>query len=461
MVSLDILVVGTALPAIHRDLGASLTTLQWTVNAYVLAFAASITTAAALGDRHGRRRLFAIGLLLFAVASAACALSPNSDLLIAARIAQGIGAGVIMPLSLTILTGAFPPERRGAIVGIWGGIAGIAVALGSLVGGAIMQGLDWHWVFWVNVPIGVVAAALVPMRLTESFGPPTRLDLLAVILVTGGAVGIVLGLVRASDLGWGSTETFVTLGAGLALMACFVAWENRAPEPMLPMRLFKNVTFSAGSSTSFFMTGSLTASALFVTQYFQLGLGYSPLETGIRVMPWTATPLLIAPIAGAHPDRVGRRPLMVLGMLLIAGAFTCVASVATAGVEYWQLVIPLVIAGIGFSTVLPVAPTAVLSAVAPRDMGKASGANSTLQRFGSAFGVAVATAAFAANGSLATPDAFLAGFRPALLVLAGLSLIGALAALGVRRPAAVIAPGSPSAHAPQIATDRVVDGEIA
>ena len=203
MVSLDILVVVTALPAIHRDLGASLTTLQWTVTAFVLAYAASITTAAALGDRYGRRRLFALGLLVFAAASAACALSPSSAVLIGARVVQGIGAGVIMPLSLTILTSTFPPERRGAIVGIWGAIGGIAVALGSLVGGAITQGLNWHWIFWVNVPIGVICAALVLMLFTESFGPPTRLDPLAVGLVSGGAVGIVLGLVRASELGWG------------------------------------------------------------------------------------------------------------------------------------------------------------------------------------------------------------------------------------------------------------------
>jgi EmrB/QacA subfamily drug resistance transporter len=434
MVSLDVLVVVTALPAIHRDFGASLTMLQWTVNAYILAYAASITTAAALGDQYGRRRLFALGLLIFAAASAACALSPSSGVLIAARVAQGIGAGAIMPLSLTILTSTFPPERRGAIVGIWGGIGGIAVAFGSLVGGAITQGLDWHWIFWVNVPIGLISAALVPMLLAESFGPPTRLDLPAVVLVSGGAAGIVLGLVRASDLGWGNTETLAALGAGLVLIACFVAWENRAPEPMLPMKLFQTVTFSAANSTAFFMTGGLTASAFLVAQYFQLGLGYSPLEAGIRIMPWTAPPLFISPIAGALSDRIGRRPLMIVGMLLVAGGFDWVASIATAGVEYSRLVLPLIIVGIGFSTVFPVAPTAALSAVAPQDIGKASGVSSTLQRFGSAFGVAVATAVFATYGSLATPGAFISGFRPALTVVVGLSILGALTAFGVGRP---------------------------
>jgi EmrB/QacA subfamily drug resistance transporter len=375
-------------------------------NAYTLAFAASITTAAALGDRYGRRKLFSLGLALFTIASSACALAPTAEALIAARIVQGVGAGVIMPLSLTILTTAFAAERRGAIVGIWGGIAGLAVASGSLVGGAITQGLDWHWVFWVNVPIGVVAVVLVLGLLTETFGPPTRLDLLAILLVSLGAVAIVLGLVRAADVGWTSIETLVTLAVGLILMACFVGWEYRAPAPMLPLRLFRSMTFSAGSSTAFFMTGVLTASAFLVAQYFQIALGYSPLETGIRVLPWTAPPLFVAPIAGALSDRVGRRPLLVVGMLLVALGSTFVSAVATLDVDYWRVIIPLVIASIGISIVLPVAPTALLSAVPVQDLGKASGVNSTVQRFGSAFGVAVATAVFAANGSLASPVSF-------------------------------------------------------
>ena len=191
MVALDALVVITALPAIHRDLGASLATLQWTVNAYTLAYAAGITTAAALGDRVGRRRVFVVGLALFAVASAACALAPTAELLIAARTVQGIGAAIIMPLSLTILTTAFPPQRRGAIIGIYGGIAGLAVASGPLIGGAVTQGLDWHWIFWVNVPIGLIAAALSVLRLDESRGPATRLDLPAVGLISGGSAGLV------------------------------------------------------------------------------------------------------------------------------------------------------------------------------------------------------------------------------------------------------------------------------
>jgi EmrB/QacA subfamily drug resistance transporter len=444
MVSLDVLVVVTALPAIHRELGASLASLQWTINAYALAYAASITTSAALGDRYGRRRVFGLGLALFALTSAACAVSPSIEVLVAARVIQGIGAGVIMPLSLTILTTAFPPERRGAIVGIWGGIAGIAVAGGPLIGGAITQGLTWHWIFWLNVPIGLVAALLARGQLTETVGPPTRLDLFAVALVSGGAGGIVLGMVQVSELGWASTRSITTLVVGVALIVSFIAWELRAAEPMLPIRLFHSLTFSAANTTGFFMTGALFGAVFLVAQYFQLALGNSPFDTGLRVLPWTATPLVIAPLAGALSDRIGRRPLMVGGMILQGASFAWFASLAAPGVDYWQLAIPMALAGIGVSMVLPVAPTAALSAVARADMGKASGVSSTLQRFGSAFGVAVATSVFAAWGSLATPDAFISGFRPALTVVAGLSLLGAVTALAVVTPRMLAA--APGGH---------------
>ena len=431
MVALDSLVVITALPAMHHDLGAGVSTLEWTVNAYSLAFAAGIIPAAALGDRLGRRRVFAMGLALFSAASAACALAPTAELLIASRAIQGTGAAIVMPLSLTILSGAFPAERRGAVVGIWGGIAGLAVASGPLVGGAVTQGLDWHWIFWVNVPIGVVATALSLVRLAESRGPATRLDLPAVVLVSGGAIGIVWGLVRANDAGWGSPEIVAALSLGILLMAGFVAWERRAPEPMLPLRLFRNVKFAAANATGFLMIAALLGAAFFASQYFQFVLGFSPLGTGLRFLPWTATPILVAPAAGVLSDRIGQRPVMVAGMLLQGVGLAWFALVATTGVGYQQLVVPLLVAGVGVSMAIATTPTAVLSAVAPPDLGKASGASSTLQRFGGVFGIAVATAIFAANGHLGTPASFDAGFRPALAAAAGFSVLGAITALAV------------------------------
>jgi len=338
---------------------------------------------------------------------------------------------MVMPLSLTILAAAFPPERRGAIVGIWGGIGGLAVASGPLVGGAITQGLDWHWIFWVNVPIGLLATALALTRLAESRGPSTRLDVPAVALVSAGAVSVVWGLVRAGEVGWLDPKTIATLGIGLAALVGFLLWERRATDPMLPLRLFRSRPFTAAIGTSFLMAGALSAAAFLISQYLQLALGYSPLSTGLRLLPWTATPLLVAPIAGQLSDRIGRRPILVAGMLLQGIGLGWFASVASAEVDYRRLVLPLIIAGVGVSMAMPVAPAAALSAVSRQDMGKASGVSSSLQRFGSAFAIAVAAAVFTAYGHLSSAAGFVAGFRPALAVAAGFSLLGATLALAV------------------------------
>jgi len=433
MSALDLLVVMTALPAMRHQFGAALSTLQWTVNAYSLASAAGIITAAALGDRYGRRLAFVAGLVLFTSASAACALAPTAEVLIAARTVQGAGAALLAPTSLTILAAAFPVERRGAIVGIWGGLGGLAIAAGPLVGGAVTQGLSWHWIFWVNVPIGVLAAALSYLRLGESRGPAARLDVPAVALVSGGALGIVYGLVRASELGWSNPLIVGTVVAGIVLMAGFAAWERRAPEPMLPPRLFRSRAFVAANATTFLTSASLLGAAFLISQYLQVVQGNSPLAAGLRFLPMTATPLVVAPMAGTLSDRVGRRPVMVAGLILLAAGLVWFAVVATAGAGYSQLVLPLIITGAGVSMPFATAPSATLSAVSPADMGRASGANGTFQRFGGAFGIAVATAVFAAHGQLGTAAGFADGMRAALLGAAVLALIGATSALAVSR----------------------------
>ena len=431
MVTLDALVVVTALPAIHREFGADLAQLEWTINAFTLTFAAGIITAAALGDRFGRRRIFVLGLGLFTAASAACAIAPDAAVLVAARAVQGLGAAMVMPLSLTILVAAFPPERRGAIIGIWGALGGLGVAGGPLVGGAVTQGLDWHWIFWINVPIGVVALILSRLRLAETRGPATRLDLVAAGLVAGGATGIVWGLIRAGQIGWGAVEVIAALAAGLALLAAFIVWEARATEPMLPLRLFGSRAFTASIAAGFLTSGSIFSAAFLIAQFFQIGLGYSPLEGGLRILPWTVTPFLIAPIGGALSDRVGRRPVLFVGLTLQAIGLAWLAATASIETGYGLMIPPLVLAGVGISLALPVAPAAVLGSVSPSDVGKASGVNSTMQRFGSAFAIAVASAVFAANGQLGTAAAFTAGFRPALTVVAAMSFVGALAALAI------------------------------
>ena len=443
MVALDSLVVVTALPAIHHDIGGSISTLEWTVNAFTLTYAAGIITAAALGDRFGRRLIFVTGLAVFTLSSIACAAAPTAELLIAARAVQGLGAAMVMPVSLTILTTAFTAERRGAIVGIWGGIGGLAVAAGPLVGGAIIEGLNWHWIFWVNVPFGIATVLLSLFRLPESRGPATRLDLVAAALVGGGAVALVWGLIRAGDEGWAGATVLAMLALGVALIAAFVVWEARATEPMLPMHLFRNRSFMAGNVTAFLMSGTIFAAAFLVAQYMQFGLGYSPLGTGLRILPWTATPLLVAPAAGLLSDRIGRRPVLVLGMVLQGAGLLSFALLAKAGVAYGELVLPLIVAGTGISMALPIAPTVVVSSVKPHEMGKASGVNSTLQRFGAAFAIAVGAAVFAANGHIGTAASFQAGFRPALAVVASLSVLGAVVALAVGAPTAAATEAQP------------------
>lgn len=432
MCVLDSLVVITALPRMQQDLHVGLATLQWTVNAYGIAFAAAIVTAAALGDRFGRRRVFVFGLALFTAASAACALAPDASLLIAARTLQGLGGAAVLPLSLTILTEAYPAERRGAIVGIYGGLAGLALASGPLVGGALTQGIDWHWIFWASVPLGVLAVLGSARLLPESRGRKARLDLPGVGLVSSAVVGLVWGLVCAPVVGWASGEVVAALVGGALLAAAFFVWETRAPEPMVPLRLLRIPAF-AGNACAFLMSGSIFGAAFMVSQYFQLGLGYSPLQTGIRLLPFTMTPIVIAPIAGAVSDRVGRRPLIMAGLALQAVGFACVALRASTHPGLLELLLALFVAGAGTSIALPTVPTAVLGAVAPQDMGTASGISNTLQRFGAVFAVAIATAIFAAYGHIGPAAGISDGFRPAVAVSALLALAGIAAAFALER----------------------------
>jgi EmrB/QacA subfamily drug resistance transporter len=452
MTALDLLVVITALPAIHASLGGSVSTLEWTVNAYTLTLAAGIITAAALGDRFGRRRMYVAGLLLFTAASAACALAPSAGLLIGARAVQGLGAALITPLSLTILASAFPAERRGAVVGIMGAIGGLAIAGGPLVGGAVVDGMGWHWIFWLNLPIGLAAAALAMSRLPESRGPAARMDLPGVAMAAIGAVALAWGLVRTTDVGWGSLQVIVALIVAAVLIAGFVVWERRASEPMLPLRLLRIRAFAAANATGFLMFASITSAAFLIAQYFQLGLGYSPLSSGLRFLPWTLTPLLIAPAAGALADKIGSRPLMVLGLAMQGAGLAWIALGATSTAGHGRFVLPLILAGVGISMAIPTVPTTALNAVSPADMGKASGVQNTLQRFGAVFGVAIVAAVFSANGHLGSPATLISGFRPALAAAAGLSVAGALTALsaGTRRRSPSVSPQ----QAPALAAAR-------
>jgi EmrB/QacA subfamily drug resistance transporter len=434
MVTLDNLVVTTALPVIRRDLHASLSQLEWTVNAYTLTFAVLLLTGAALGDRFGRRRMFAIGLAIFTLASAWAGLATSATTLDIARAVQGLGGAIVMPLTLTILSAGVPKERRGLALGLWGGISGLAVAFGPLVGGAVVSGISWHWIFWLNVPIGLVLAPLALARLDESRGPASRLDLPGVALASIGLFGIVWGLVRGNDLGWTSPEIVAALAAGALVTALFVLWELRTAEPMLPMRFFENRTFTLANLSSLFMFFGMFGSIFLLSQYFQTVQGYTPLQSGLRILPWTAMPILVSPVAGALSDRVGGQRLMGVGLLLQAAGLAWIASVSTPTTPYADLVAPFILSGVGMALFFAPVANIVLSAVRPEEEGQASGANNAIRELGGVFGVAVLASVFAHYGGYSSGETFVHGMTVSVYVGAAVVAVGAIAALAIKRP---------------------------
>jgi EmrB/QacA subfamily drug resistance transporter len=414
--------------------------LEWTVNAYTLTFAVLLLTGAALGDRWGRRLMFSIGLGIFTLGSAAAALSTTPTMLDLARGLQGVGGAIVTPLTLTILSAAVPREKRGLALGAWGGIGGLAVAIGPLVGGAIVEGISWQWIFWLNVPIGLVLAPLAFARLEESRGPADRLDLPGLALASAGLFGIVWGLVRGNSVGWGSTEIVGSLAAGTVVLALFVLWELRAPAPMLPMRFFRNRTFALTNVSSLFMFFGMFGSIFLLAQFFQTVQGYSPLQAGLRILPWTAMPIFIAPIAGAMSDRIGGQRIMATGLALQAVGLGWIAAVSTPTVPYADLVAPFFISGIGMALFFAPVANVVLSSVKPKEEGQASGAQNAIRELGGVFGVAVLASIFAQYGGYGLPQHFVDGMRPAVWVGAIIVGLGAIAALAIPSPAEALEP---------------------
>jgi EmrB/QacA subfamily drug resistance transporter len=451
MVSLDNLVVTTAIPVIRTDLDASLEQLEWTVNAYTLAFAVLLLTGAALGDRFGRRRMFALGLSVFTVGSALAALAPTVELLNVARAVQGVGGAIVMPLTLTLLSAAVSPERRGLALGAWGGIGGLAIAFGPLVGGAVVEGIAWQWIFWLNVPIGLVLVPLALVRLRESHGPSARLDLPGVALASAGLLGIVWGLVRGNGAGWTSPEIVVSIGLGLVLLAAFVLWERRTAQPVLPMRFFGSRTFALANVSSLFMFFGMFGSIFLLAQFFQTVQGYGPFDAGLRILPWTLAPMFIAPVAGALSDRIDPRLILGTGLALQAAALAWIATVSTPTVPYAQLIAPFVLAGIGMALFFAPMANLVLSAVRPVEEGQASGANNAIRELGGVFGVAVLAAIFARIGGYESAQAFTDGTVTAVYVGAGVVGLGAIAAFAI--PARRVRADAPAPVAPELAAE--------
>jgi EmrB/QacA subfamily drug resistance transporter len=433
MVTLDNLVVTTALPVIRQDLHASISGLEWTVNAYTLTFAVLLLTGAALGDRFGRRLIFSLGLGIFTAASAAAALAPSIGALDAARAIQGVGGALVLPLSLTILSRAVPAERRGLALGAWGGISGLAVAFGPLVGGAVVDGISWHWVFWINVPIGLVLIPLAWRRLDESTGPFGSVDFTGLLLASGGLFGIVWGLIRGNGVGWGSTEIVGSLVAGAVVVALFVWWELRTEHPMLPMRFFRGRTFALANVASLLMSFGMFGAVFLLAQFFQTVQGYSPLGSGLRILPWTAMPMIAAPIAGALSDRIPAHRIIGTGLALQAAGLAWIAAVSSPTTPYADLIVPFALSGVGMGLFFAPIANVVLSSVRSVEEGQASGANNAIRELGGVFGVAVLASVFSHYGGYTSGDAFVDGMTPAVYAGAAVVAVGSVAAFAIRR----------------------------
>lgn len=436
MMALDAMIITTAFAAIRTEFGSPVETLQWTVNAFNLTFAVLLLTGAALGDRFGRRRMFAAGIALFVVASAACALASNATALIAARALQGSGAALVMPLAMAILSGTFGREERARALGIFSGITGCALIIGPAIGGFITEHFGWRWVFWINLPIGLIAIGLVLARLRESFGPAAALDIPGLLLIALAALALVWSLLRGNAVGWASAEVMGTLMSGLVLATCFVLWELRAAAPMVPMRLFASRALASGMSASVLFYAAMYGVLFLLPQFLQTTLGFDAFGAGLRLLPWTATLFITAPVAGAVVNRFGERPLVVTGLLMQAIGLGWIAAIVSPSVPYSALVAPLVLAGVGVSMAMPAAQNAILGSVAVAEMGKASGVFNMGRFLGGMFGIAALVASFSANGAVDSAAHFERGFAAAMSLAATLSLAGAIAGffLPARRP---------------------------
>ena len=445
MVVLDNLVVNVALPSIHRDLGASIQALEWIVNAYVLAYAVLLLTGAALGDRFGRKRMFIAGISLFTLSSAAAALAPSIGLLIAARASQGVGAAIVTPLTLTLLADAFPPERRGIALGVWSGISGTAVALGPLVGGAVIQAANWHWIFWINVPIGLVLIPLAAVRLTESRGAARRLDLPGVALASSGLFGIVFGLVQSQSQGWTSPEVVIALATGVVLVLAFIRHELRTAEPMLPMGFFARRSFAVTNVVSLAMYFGMFGSIFFLSQFLQNVLHNTPLQAGVKLLLWTGATMVVSPLAGFFSERYGSRPFMVAGLALQALALGWLATIASVNQSYASMVVPFILAGAGMALVFAPAANAVLASVRTDQAGQASGATNAIRELGGTLGIAVLATVFTSYGGYGSPQAFVNGMLPAMWV--GVAVLAAAALIAAMLPFSTTASASEHAAA--------------
>ncbi|WP_135236677.1 DHA2 family efflux MFS transporter permease subunit [Nocardia sp. CS682] len=432
MVGLDVLIMMTAVSTLHLEFGTDAAGIGWSINAYEIGFAALILTGSVIGDRYGRKRMFIVGVAWFTVGSVLCALSTSMEMLVLARGFQGLGGGIATALALAVITASTPSERRGTAFGIWGAVMGMAVAVGPLVGGTIIHFLSWEWCFWLNVPIGIAVIVLAWRKIPETRGSATGIDFLGMFLSTAGVVSLSQALLRGGEVGWSAPSIVGGIIAGLLLLIAFVAWQRRTSAPMMPLKMFENLSFSGGCGVGFVLGAGLYGNAFLFAQYLQLALGNDPLMVGIKMLPWVALAPVVAPIAGMLADRIGERPIVIVAIVLFAGAFFAIGPLVKSGAGYGTLVLPLIVAGVGVAALFPALATAVMRVVDPDHLGVASGVSNTIRQVGAVFGVAVAVAIFTSFGGYQSPQDFVDGYTPAAVVLAAITLAGLIPALLIR-----------------------------
>ncbi len=449
MIMLDNTVVNVALPSIQRELQADLSELEWIVTGYALTFASLMLIGGKLADAYGRRRVFVIGIVVFTLASLACGLAQSSEQLIAGRVLQGAGAALMNPATLSIIAATFAPRERGTAIGIWAGVSALALAIGPLVGGLITEHLDWSWIFFVNVPVGILGIAASYAFIDESRDEThVRLDLPGLATSAIGLFALTYGLIEASTYGWGSTRivgAFVLSGA--ALLA-FVLLERHQHAPMLPLELFRNGTYTGANLVILLVALAMFGVFFFVSLYMQNVLGYSAVQTGAAFLPMTILIILVAPIAGKTSDRIGSRGLMTAGLLIVALHLTYFSQLG-ADATFWQLLPALLLGGVGMALTMTPSAAAATRAVPVDKAGVGSAVLNASRQVGGSIGIALMGAIMAheAGGTL-TPDAFMAGFERALEVSAGIAVVGAIVAFALVRPHEGAGEAAPAAAEP-------------
>ena len=432
MVMLDNTAMNVALPSIQREFDASIATLEWTINGYTLAFAVLLATGGRLGDIFGRRRAFLVGVVIFAVSSAAGGLAPTETTLVIARIAQGIGAAFMMPATLSIITHAFPAEERGKAIGTWAGVSALALAVGPVLGGFLTEEVSWRAIFYINLPVaaGAIVASLFAVRESRDETVGREVDFAGVAALTAGLTALVLALVEGNAWGWGSPGVIALLAGAVVLLGAFVAIELRVRAPMVEFAFFRNREFLGANAVAFIVSFAMLGMFFFMALYMQNILGYSPLEAGVRFLPSTLMIVIIAPLAGRLTDRIGARAPIVAGLLIVTASLY-LQSLVGVDTGYGQLLLPFVLMGIGMALVMSPMSTAAMNAVDVAKSGLASGVLSMSRMVGGTFGVAVLGAIFQAETGSAiggSPGAFVDALGISLTIGAAVTLAGALIA---------------------------------